>query len=116
MMVSKTVIQQNISPDNQLKILSWNIKMLPAPYGWFLKPYKRAENIIQSLKESDEYDIIFFQEAFSGSIRNKIYKTIQNIYPYQIEPIERKVFFKNNSGLWAISRFPISLIDEISFT
>jgi len=106
-----------INPEeNQLKILSWNIKMLPAPYGWLFKPYKRAESIIQSLEDSDTYDIIFFQEAFSGSVRSKIYKTLKNIYPYQIEPKYQKVFYKSNSGLWAISRLPITLIDDISFT
>ena len=70
--------QPSILEDNQLKILSWNIKMFPAPYGWLFKPYKRAANIIQVLKESDGYDIIFFQEAFSGSIRRKIYAKLQN--------------------------------------
>ena len=108
--------EQNIKEDNQLKILSWNIKMLPAPYGWLLKPYQRSDNIIQSLNETIEYDIIFFQEAFLGSARSKIYKTIQNTYPYQIEPNNRNAFYKSNSGLWVVSRLPIILIDEISFT
>ena len=65
--------QSRISEDNQLKILSWNIKMLPAPYGWLFKPYNREANIIQVLKESDGYDVIFFHESFSESIRRNIY-------------------------------------------
>ena len=113
LMVSETVIQQNISPDNQLKILSWNIKMLPAPYGWFLKPYKRAENIIQSLKESDEYDIIFFQEAFSGSIRRKIYSELESIYPYAIEPDDQTAFYKSNSR--ALGNKPPSYYSEEAY-
>ena len=51
--------------ENNLTILSWNIKMFPAPYGWLLKRNQRANNIIQLLKDSDPYDAIFFQEAFS---------------------------------------------------
>ena len=35
--------------DNQLKLLSWNIKMFPAPYGWFLNRNQRANNIISFL-------------------------------------------------------------------
>ena len=112
----ETAIQSSIPEDNQLKILSWNIKMFPAPYGWLFKPYKRAANIIQVLKESDGYDIIFFQEAFSGSIRRKIYAELQNIYPHEVEPNDQTAFYKINSGLWVISRLPITLNNHISFT
>ena len=108
--------QPGIPEDNQLKILSWNIKMFPAPYGWLFKPYKRAANIVQVLKESDGYDIIFFQEAFSGSIRRKIYAKLQNIYPHEVEPDDQTAFYKINSGLWVISRLPITLKNHISFT
>ena len=109
-------IQRYINEDNQLKILSWNIKMLPAPYGWFLKRHERANGIIQFLKESGPYDIIFFQEAFSGSIRRKIYLGLQNIYFHEIEPADQTAFYKINSGLWVISRLPITLENHISFT
>ena len=108
--------QQNIPEDNKLKILSWNIKMLPGPYGWFLKVHERADNIIQVLKESDLYDIICFQEVFSGSIRRKIYAELQNIYPHEVEPDDQTAFYKINSGLWVISRLPITLKNHISFT
>jgi len=90
--------------------------MIPPPYGWFLKRHERADNIIHFLKESDPYDIIFFQEAFSKSSRRKIYTGLQNIYPYEVEPIDQSAFYKINSGLWAIGRLPIILKDHISFT
>ena len=108
--------QTNISITNQLKILSWNIKMLPAPYGWFFNRNERAENIIQLLRASDPYDIIFFQEAFSGSIRSKIYAGLHNIYPHEVAPEDQTKFYKINSGLWVISRLPIALENQISFT
>ena len=109
-------INQTLTENNQLKILSWNIKMFPGPYGWFLNCSKRAENIIHFINESDPYDIIFFQEAFSESIRKNIYEGLKNIYPYNIEPDDHTVFYKLNSGLWVISRLPISQINHISFT
>ena len=108
--------QTNISITNQLKILSWNIKMLPAPYGWLFNRNERAENIIQLLRASDPYDIIFFQEAFSGSNRNKIYAGLHNIYPHEVAPEDQTKFYKINSGLWVISRLPIALENQISFT
>jgi len=102
--------------DNQLKILSWNIKMLPAPYGWLLNRNERTDHIIQFLKKSDTYDIIFFQEAFSERIRRKIYAGLKNIYSHEVEPEDETAFYKINSGLWAISRLPITLKNHISFS
>ena len=108
--------QLSIAEDNQLKILSWNIKMMPAPYGWVLKCHERADDIIQFLKESDPYDIIFFQEAFSRSVRRKIYARLKNIYPHEVEPEDQTAFYRINSGLWAISRLPITLESYITFS
>ena len=102
--------------ENKLKILSWNIKMLPGPFGWFLNRKKRAEKIVQFLNNSNEYDIIFFQEAFSGNMRKRIFSGLVQKYPHQIEPEDKKNLFKSNSGLWAISRLPIMLIDDILFS
>ena len=102
--------------EHDLTILSWNIKMFSAPYGWLHNRIERAENIIQSLKNSTNYDVILFQEAFSSKIRKQIYRGLKLLYPYQIEPEDHFNFFKTNSGLWAISKMPIELIDQISFS
>ena len=101
---------------NSLRVLSWNIKMFPAPYGWFQNREHRAENIIESLKKSELYDAILFQEAFSGKISKIIFNGLKTIYPHQITPKDQTIFYKTNSGLWVISRTPITLIDEISFS
>ena len=102
--------------EDDLTILSWNIKMFSAPYGWLHNRIERAENIIQSLKNSTNYDVILFQEAFSSKIRKQIYRGLKLLYPYQIEPEDHSNFFKTNSGLWTISRLQIELIDQISFS
>ena len=102
--------------DNQLKLLSWNIKMFPAPYGWFLNRNQRANNIISFLKESEEYDVIFFQEAFSSNMRKKIFDGLKTIYPFQIEPEDEARFYRINSGLWVISQLPITLKDNVLFS
>ena len=101
---------------NSLRVLSWNIKMFPAPYGWFQNREHRAENIIESLKKSELYDAILFQEAFSKKIRSMIFEGLKSSYPYPIEPNDQVGLFKINSGLWVISSIPISLIDDINFT
>ena len=113
---SPTFINDTQINNTQIKILSWNIKMLPAPYGWFLKRQERAENIIQFILDSDPYDVIFFQEAFSDNIRNKIFEGLKNIYPFQVEPDDQVAFYRSNSGLWTISQLPIKLKEHITFS
>ena len=114
--VESAIDKEVFDNEKKLKILSWNIKMFAGPYGWFFNQNNRAENITKALLETEPYDIIFFQEAFSYKIRKKIYSELQNIYPYSMEPNDKKVFYKLNSGLWVISRLPITLKEHIYFT
>jgi len=115
-------IKLNIKSDNQLetknnnklKILSWNIKMLPNPYGYILKSKERTKLIISKLKSEKKYDLILFQEAFTSDSREQIYKELNSIYPYQIIP-KNNDYFSNNSGLWVISAVPLELVNEIFF-
>ena len=108
--------RSTIIEENNLRILSWNIKMMPIPYSWFHNSVERTENIIQALKNSKTYDVILFQEAFSEKIQKMIFEGLQSIYPHQIIPKDQTKILKTNSGLWIISRNPITLIDEISFS
>ena len=101
---------------NDLTILSWNIKMFTGPYGWVHNRVERAENIVQVLKSSAHYDVILFQETFSGKIRKLMYERLKSIYPYQIIPEDTKCLVRSNSGLWVMSKYPITLIDAISFS
>ncbi len=113
---TSALIEKKAIKEKELKLLSWNIKMFPAPYGWLLNRNQRANNIIQLLKESSSYDAIFFQEAFSGSIRKKIYEALKYIYPFQVEPKDEASFYRINSGLWVISKLPITLKDDVIFS
>ena len=102
--------------ENDLTILSWNIKMLTAPYGWLHNRVERAENIVHTLNTAENYDVILFQEVFSGRIQKLMYKGLQSIYPYQLIPKDQSCIGKSNSGLWVVSKSPIILIDEIAFS
>ena len=102
--------------ENNLTILSWNIKMLTAPYGWLHNRVERAENIVHTLNTAENYDVILFQEVFSGRIRKLMYNGLQSIYPYQLIPKDQSCIGKSNSGLWVVSKSPIMLIDEIAFS
>ena len=113
---SEYIQHQGGREENRLTILSWNIKMFPPPYGWLHNRFKRSENIIEALKNSERYDIILFQESFSVSIRKKIFNALKDVYPNQIILNDKTKIYKSNSGLWAISSIPITLIDKINFT
>ena len=94
-------------PQKNLKILSWNIYMLPRLVAAHSGKKERAQAIGEIFRDSD-YDILFFQEAFHPMARKKILNQLKKKFPYQAGPANRKAFsLKTNSGLWVFSRYPI---------
>ncbi len=89
----------------RIKVLSWNIYMLPGFLGY--GKLERSEAIGELLAQSD-YDVIVFQEAFYGPARKKIFELLKSTYPFQAGPANRSpLSFRTNSGLWIFSRHPI---------
>jgi len=105
---------QTSSPPAKIKILSWNIYMLP---GMVKKSGKveRAAAIGKILRGSD-YDVIVFQEAFHGRARKKIYQQLRDRFPYQTGPANQQLIScKTNSGIWIFSKHPIVASRSIIF-
>ena len=65
----------------ELKILSWNIYMLPY-LSLFNNNFQRAKVIADKLNVSD-YHVIVFQEAFSSKCRRILAENMSQSYPYQ---------------------------------
>ncbi len=106
--------QEAAGDENNLKILSWNIYMLPK-----IVPQKgkleRAQTIVDSVKKSD-FDIIVFQEAFLPEARELIFNGLQPLYPYQYGPANSGGFtVKINSGVWVISKMPMKILNTTQF-
>lgn len=102
-------------PQKKIKILSWNIYMLPhlIASGTFKK--ERAKAIGNVLLSSD-YDVVFFQEAFHPAARKRILSALQKQFPYHAGPANQKRFsVKANSGLWVFSRYPILKTQSITY-
>ncbi|UPT67975.1 MAG: endonuclease/exonuclease/phosphatase family protein [Sphingobacteriales bacterium JAD_PAG50586_3] len=98
----------------KLKILSWNIYMLPRHIKHTGK-LPRASIIGKMLKDSD-YDIIVFQEAFHGGARRRIKRATKEVFPHRIGPANRHYFwFKTNSGIWILSRIPLKKLGTVEF-
>jgi endonuclease/exonuclease/phosphatase family metal-dependent hydrolase len=102
-------------PLKKIKVLSWNIYMLPHLIARHSKKKKRAEAIGRTLLGSD-LDVIFFQEAFHPVARKKILQNLREKFPYRAGPANKKWYsLKTNSGLWVFSRYPIASSQSIIY-
>lgn len=76
---------------------------------------ERAAAIAAELSRTD-YDIICLQKVFDRSARKMLWRGLQQAFPYQYGPANDHGFFlKTNSGVWIISRLPLTDYHEIQF-
>ncbi len=103
-----------IQAQDSLKILSWNIQMLPRGVKGNGKA-KRARSIAEELKGRD-YDIIVFQELFYHRSRKILLTRLKEKYPHQTAVLNKKaISFKTNGGVLILSRHPITDTREITY-
>jgi endonuclease/exonuclease/phosphatase family metal-dependent hydrolase len=100
--------------NDTIKIVSWNIKMVPKSLALFTKDARkkqkdRAPRIIQYLKNSN-FDIVILQELFDQSISKKFCKDLSINYPYILSPIKEGFTIKMSSGVMILSKYPYELI------
>lgn len=99
---------------DSLKILSWNIQMLPRGVKGNNKA-KRARIIAEELKQRD-YDVVVFQELFYQRSRKILTRQLQEKYPHQTQVLNKKsVSFKTNGGVLILSKHPIIDTREITY-
>ena len=102
------------SSESTLKVLSWNIYMLP-PLAKFTGKQRRGKRIGDLLKNSD-FDIVVFQEAFHAAARRKIKRRMRDNFPYELGPANQRWYsLKTNSGVWIMSKIPLTNISELDF-
>lgn len=97
-----------------LKILAWNVYMLPARTFMHTGQISRAAQIADTLSQTD-YDLIVMTEAFHPKARRILAKGLCKAFPYQTEVGNRRGGIKTNSGIWVVSRLPLTLLGEIRF-
>lgn len=100
--------------NDTIKIVSWNIKMVPKALGLFTKSARkkqkdRAPRIIQYLNNTN-FDIIILQELFDQSITKKFCQDLSINYPFILSPIKEGFTIKMTSGVMILSRYPYELI------
>lgn len=98
-----------------LRLLSWNIQMLPFPVPPHGKG-KRAK-AIASLLTKERYDVVVFQEAFKRRSRRILRRKLREVLPHQTDVLNRKTFaIKTSGGVMIFSKHPIDSVHEIRFT
>ncbi len=97
----------------ELKILSWNIYMLPRCLFQTGQSH-RALEIVESLK-NESSDVVVFEEAFDNRSRNIIREGLKKYFPYESGNPTKNSIFKINSGIWVISKVPIKIVKQIFF-
>ncbi len=96
----------NVAMAEQVKLLTWNVFMLPKPIKFSFQR-ERTDLIIEEIKKSND-DIIVLQEAFSGDFRIKLKKRTLEQYPYQYYLNRRRFSFTvYGSGVYFLSRYPM---------
>ena len=104
-------VGQTLAQDS-LRILSWNVKMLP---GIGKGNNRRAKAVVQQLQQQ-VYDVIVFQEVFQPRARKILVKKLQQQYPYQTRVLNKKTLaFKTNGGVIILSRHPIKKTKQIRY-
>ncbi|HWA35670.1 MAG TPA: endonuclease/exonuclease/phosphatase family protein [Cyclobacteriaceae bacterium] len=97
-----------------LKILSWNIQMLPNVTEGNSRA-KRAKAIVGQLNARD-YDVLIFQELFHRRARKIVSKGLTQRYPYHTPVLNKKaIAFKTNGGVMIFSRHKILGYQQIRF-
>jgi endonuclease/exonuclease/phosphatase family metal-dependent hydrolase len=101
------------SGPKKIKILSWNIYMLP---GIISHDNSRRADVIGEVLANSDYDVIVFQEAFHSKARKIISRLLQPAFPFQSGPANQKFLsLKTNSGIWIFSKYPILDAQSIIF-
>src|SRR5687768_7272364 len=108
--------QQDTIDDNELRILSWNIQMLPRMLWRISRGPIRRSKLIPQHVINDQADIIVFQECFDARVRRILKHRLKDTYPYMVGPANRAPMqFKTNSGIVIYSKVPIKKLGTIDF-
>lgn len=106
------------SPDGSgasLRIVSWNIQMLPQGFfSWFSAALRKKQQvrlpwIVEHCNQAP-YDVIVFQEVFHPRMYKALREGLQGAYPYQVETKRRGG--KISNGIFIVSRLPLRYLSH----
>jgi endonuclease/exonuclease/phosphatase family metal-dependent hydrolase len=103
----------NQDEGGQLKVITWNIYMLPRLFV-HTGQAERAAEIANVLKNQDA-DVVVFEEAFDAKARNIIRNSLKAYFPYESGDPGSHSWWKTSCGVWIISKVPIEVVKQIYF-
>lgn len=97
--------------ETTLKILTWNIQMLPSLLGCLSAKLdkmqdERAAWIVGFLTQQD-YDVVCLQEAFDPRAVRQLVEGLRSAYPHVVLPRYAGRFWQLSNGVLFLSRVPI---------
>ncbi|HNR30311.1 MAG TPA: alpha/beta fold hydrolase [Candidatus Hydrogenedentes bacterium] len=106
-------------PETVLKVLTWNIQMLPATFG-AIDPRLdkmqaiRAPWIIEYLNQSD-YDVLCLQEVLDTAILDQLEAGLKTVFPHVVPPQYAADGRAFSNGVLFMSRVPIRYVAHVVF-
>lgn len=100
---------------SDVKILSWNVFMLPKP----LKSSRQKERmvVIKDVLLAQDHDVLVLQESFSDLFRGTLYHGLLKKYPHQMVLGKSTSIKKRmNSGVFILSKFPFKRLGYRYYT
>lgn len=98
----------------ELKLLSWNVFMLPKPIKKSLQ--NTRTRVIPELLRNSDYDIMVFQEAFDKKFRRNMIAQLNQKFPHAFYlKRDKKVYHVMGSGVFIMSRHPFKVLDRVYF-
>lgn len=102
-----------------LKVLTWNIQMLPTVLGTFdnrldKMQAERTPWIIEFLNQCD-YDIVCLQEVLDPAIQKLLEEGLKSVYPYEVPPQYAADGRAFSNGVLFMSRVPITYVAHVVF-
>ncbi len=99
---------------HELKILSWNVFMLPKPIKLSLQK-TRSKFIAKSLASAD-YDLMLFQEAFDHNFRNTMNAQVKKNFPFTYYlGRDRQIEHVMGSGVFIMSKHPFKILGHVYY-
>lgn len=88
----------------KVRLLTFNVKMLPGPAGEGVDDLARAHRICDAILAHRGYDILCFQEVFDEEARGVFETRLKQAYPKMVAKSAHKEWFEEDSGLFFATR------------
>jgi hypothetical protein len=95
-------------PRGELRVLTLNVEMLPAPIGDTETGIERARRIAQKIEADPKgYDVLVFTECFDEEVRDELVRLLTWTYRWSVSKCATPDMFRQDAGLCLFSRYPI---------